>query len=206
MTLLPKCKFPCWLIIQDIASADGSHGFRAPKGFTRPQFYRLENAIKKHPKTTFIGHGPAFWGNLAPDGLDVGYPSGPVKRGGLTQKLLDDYPNLYGGLDAASGIDALFRDPEFAKGFLAKHQDKLMFGSDCSCTDGRGAGRNNAPDPGINPTSGVSYGNDPLLAFLKGKCMARAQLTQLKQLASPDVFRKITWGNAMGLLKLNIAV
>jgi predicted TIM-barrel fold metal-dependent hydrolase len=28
------------------------------------------------------------------------------------------------------------RDPEFAKDFVTRHQDKLMFGSDCPCTAG----------------------------------------------------------------------
>ncbi|MDR3573915.1 MAG: hypothetical protein P4L50_08640, partial [Anaerolineaceae bacterium] len=101
---------------------------------------RLENALKTHPKTIFIGHGPAFWGNLGPEGDSLNYPTGPVKPGGLTARLLSDYPNLYGGLDASSGINAIHRDPEFSRTFLVKHQDKLLFGNDCGCSDGHGGG------------------------------------------------------------------
>jgi hypothetical protein len=199
--LAAEMQVPVLMHFQDVASPDGSHAFQAPKGFTRPQFSRLENALKMHPKTIFIGHGPSFWGNLGPEGASVNYPSGPVKPGGLTQKLLDNYPNLHGGLDAGSGINALHRDPEFSKGFLVKHQDKLMFGSDCGCTDGRGAGgRNGAPAPGGN------NGDSPLLTLVRGKCLARVQLAQLKQLTSPDVFRKITWENGRKLVRLDISV
>ena len=196
-----EMQVPVLMHFQDVASPDGSHAFQTPRGFTRPQFYRLENALKMHPKTIFIGHGPAFWGNLGPDGASVNYPSGRVKPGGLTQKLLDNYPNLHGGLDAGSGINALHRDPEFSKGFLVKHQDKLMFGSDCGCTDGHGGGgRNGAPARGGN------NGNSPLLTLVRGKCLARVQLTQLKQLTSRNVFRKITWENGRKLARLDVAV
>jgi predicted TIM-barrel fold metal-dependent hydrolase len=78
----------------------------------------------------------------------------------------------------------LGRDPEFAAGFLARHQNKLMFGSDCPCTDGRGAGQRS---------------EQPLI---KGKCVARETLTAVKQLASPAIFRKIAWENGTRLLKI----
>ena len=41
---------------------------------------------------------------------------------------------------ANSCNNALNRDPEFMRGFLARHQDKLLFGSDCACLDGKGKG------------------------------------------------------------------
>ena len=37
--------------------------------------------------------------------------SGPIARGGITDKLLGDYPNLFGDLSANSGNNALSRDP-----------------------------------------------------------------------------------------------
>jgi hypothetical protein len=164
-------------------------------GFTRPQFARLEAMLKAHPKTIFIGHGPSFWAHVSGDPGTDAYPSGPVKQGGLSVKMLADYPNLYGGLDATSGINALHRDSAFARNFLARHQDKLLFGSDCACLDGRGAGRN---------AGGEVLAENSLMSLVTGKCLARVQLTQLKQLTSPDVFRKITWGNATKLLRLPV--
>jgi hypothetical protein len=38
--------------------------------------------------------------------------------------------------------------------------------------------------------------------LIKGKCVARETLTSVKELASPAVFRKITWKNGTKLLKL----
>ncbi len=56
------------------------------------------------------------------------YPTGPIKRGGVTDKLLADYPNLFGDHSANSSNSALSRDPEFTSDFLKRHQDKLIFG------------------------------------------------------------------------------
>jgi predicted TIM-barrel fold metal-dependent hydrolase len=149
----------------------------------------FEAMLKAHPKTTFVGHADAFWANVSADyHNEAAYPSGPIKRGGITDKLLGDYANLYGDLSANSGNNAMSRDAEFTAGFLDRHQNKLMFGSDCSCADGHGAG--------------VSQANNPAAARLAGKCVARETLTVLKKSASPDAFRKIVWDNAHKLLKV----
>jgi predicted TIM-barrel fold metal-dependent hydrolase len=141
--------------------------------------------LKEFRNTTFIGHADFFWANISGEvPSDNAYPTGPIKPGGLTDRLLADYPNLYGDLSANSGRNALSRGDEFIAGFLARHQNKLMFGSDCSCQDGRGGGqRSQAP-------------------LIQGKCVARETLTALHKLAKPDVFRKIAWGNAAKLMKL----
>ncbi len=65
---------------------------------------------------------------------------GKVTPGGLTDRYLTDYPNMFGDLSAGSGLNALNRDPEFTRDFLQRHQDKLMFGSDCNDDIGRGLG------------------------------------------------------------------
>jgi hypothetical protein len=119
----------------------------------------FERILKDFPRTTFIGHADAFWANVSADyHNEAAYPSGPIVRGGITDKLLADYPNLYGDLSANSGNNMLSRDAEFTRDFLRRHQDKLMFGSDCGCTDGHGGG--------------VSQGNNPAAARLVGKCVA----------------------------------
>ena len=66
------------------------------------------------------------------------YPRGPVTPGGWTDRYLSDYPNFFADLSAGSGHNALTRDPDFTRGFLKRHQDKLLFGSDCSDVPGRG--------------------------------------------------------------------
>ena len=40
-------------------------------------------------------------------------------RGGITDKLLGDYANLYGDLSANSGNNTLSRDAEFTAEFLS---------------------------------------------------------------------------------------
>ena len=143
---------------------------------------QFDAMLEKFPKTTFIGHADAFWANVSADyAEDTSYPKGPIKPGGVTDKFLGDYPNLYADMSANSGNNFLNRDPEFAARFIERHQNKLMFGSDCSCADGRG-------------TSGRGAS--------AGRCIARATLTMLKKLAPPDVFRKIAWENGTRLLKV----
>jgi predicted TIM-barrel fold metal-dependent hydrolase len=151
-----------------------------------PEF---DQVLKAFPKTTFIGHGDFFWANISADvPLDRGYPDGPIKPGGLTDKWLSDFPNLYADMSANSGNNALSRDKGFAQDFVARHKDKLIFGSDCACSDGNGAG--------------VSQGNNPEAARLAGKCVARETLAVLKQLASPEVFRQVTWTNGARLFRV----
>jgi predicted TIM-barrel fold metal-dependent hydrolase len=137
---------------------------------------QFDAMLKAFGRTRFIGHADAFWANVSADyAEDTSYPKGPIKPGGVTDRFLGDYPNLYADMSANSGNNFLNRDPDFAAGFLERHQDKLMFGSDCPCPDGRGG--------------------------TTGRCVARATLTALKKLASPAVFRKVTWANAGKLLK-----
>jgi predicted TIM-barrel fold metal-dependent hydrolase len=151
-----------------------------------PQF---DKVLKAYPRTTFIGHGDLFWAHISADvPADRGYPNGPIKAGGLTDKWLADFPNLYADMSANSGNNALSRDKAFSQGFIARHKDKLIFGSDCSCADGHG--------------SGVSQNNNPEAARLVGKCVARETLGLLKELAAADVFRRVTWENGVRVFKL----
>ena len=104
-----------------------------------------------------IGHAQTWWANISADvpATDL-YPKGPVKPGGLLDRLLDEYPNLYADLSAGSGYNALTRDEEFTAGFLERNHTKLLFGSDCPCLDGKGK----------NFSEGVCYSTQ-LQAFLK---------------------------------------
>jgi predicted TIM-barrel fold metal-dependent hydrolase len=149
----------------------------------------FDAVLKAYPRTTFIGHADAFWANVSADyHNEAAYPTGPIKRGGLTDKWLSDHPNLFGDMSANSCNNAMSRDPEFTSDFLKRHQDKLLFGSDCGCTDGHGGG--------------VSQTNNPAATRLAGKCVARETLTLLKRSASRDIFQKIVWANAHKLLRI----
>jgi predicted TIM-barrel fold metal-dependent hydrolase len=154
-----------------------------------PQF---DKVLRAYPRTMFIGHGDLFWAHISADvPTDRGYPAGPIKRGGLTDKWLSDFPNLYADMSANSGNNALSRDTDFTRDFIVRHQRKLLFGSDCSCTDGKG--------------SGVSQNNNPEAARLAAKCVARETLGLLKQLAAPEIFRRVVWENGTQLFKLRFS-
>jgi predicted TIM-barrel fold metal-dependent hydrolase len=153
-----------------------------------PQFDKM---IRAYPRTNFIGHGDLFWAHISADvPADRGYPNGPIKAGGLTDRWLSDFPNLYADMSANSGNNALSRDTEFSREFITRHKSKLIFGSDCSCTDGKGAG--------------VSQGNNPEASRLAGKCVARETLGVLQHLTSPEIFRRVTWENGINLFKISV--
>jgi predicted TIM-barrel fold metal-dependent hydrolase len=137
------------------------------------RFYRT---LEKFPTVRFIGHAQAWWAAIDRkyDPSAGNYPTGPVMPGGLTDRYLSDYPNCYAEVSAGSGNGAIVRDEGHYRGFLQRHQDKLMFGSDCS----EGIGR--AP-----------------------ACFAARTLEAIRRLA-PDagVVRKVLSDNARRVLKL----
>ncbi|MCI0613406.1 amidohydrolase [bacterium] len=102
------------------------------------------------------------------------YPKTKVTTGGITDRLLSDYPNIYGDLSAGSGLNALLRDEDHAVEFLKRHQDKLMYGSDCNDLLGEGE-----------------------------KCSGSQQLATLLRLATDKKIRqKILYENASRVLKI----
>jgi predicted TIM-barrel fold metal-dependent hydrolase len=139
------------------------------------ELQRFTRLLQKFPQVNFIGHAQTWWAHIdaAYDGKSL-YPKGRVKAGGLTDKLLSDYPNLYADLSAASGLNALNRDEEHTRAFFTRHQDKLLFGSDCADSDGHGS-----------------------------KCTG-AQILEVVRNLSADaaIRRKILAGNARRVLKL----
>jgi predicted TIM-barrel fold metal-dependent hydrolase len=176
--LAAELNVPIQIHFGDVPQASGNAVFNGG-------FKRFDAILKAFPKTTFIAHADTFWANVSSDyNYDTAYPEGPIKPGGLSDKWLSDYPNLYGDMSANSCNNALNRDPDFMTGFLARHQDKLMFGCDCSCSDGRGGGQTNA-----SPR-------------LHGKCIARETLAAIQRMSKPEVFRKLRWENGTKLLGL----
>lgn len=140
-------------------------------GFER--FYKM---LDKYPRVNFIGHAQTWWANIDKNHKDqsVLYPKGPVTLGGLTDRYLADYPNMYADLSAGSGLNALRRDEEFTRDFLTRQQDKLIYGSDCSDHDGSGE-----------------------------KCQGAQTIATIRRLAeNKKIERKLLYGNAKKQLKL----
>jgi predicted TIM-barrel fold metal-dependent hydrolase len=137
-------------------------------------FDRFHKVLERHPKVNFIGHAQTWWGNIDKNHEQpVMYPKTKVTPGGITDRLLSDYPNMYGDLSAGSGNNALLRDEDHAREFLRRHQDKLLYGSDCNDHLGRG-----------------------------DKCIGARQIATIKRLATPEVQRKIFAENARRLMRL----
>jgi len=140
-------------------------------GFER--FYKM---LEKYPRVNFLGHAQTWWANVDKKYQDDEknlYPKGPMTPGGISDRYLSDYPNMFGDLSAGSGLNALTRDEEFTKDFLRRHQDKLVFGSDCS--DHEGAGE---------------------------KCQGSQTIAVIRRLApSKEIERKLLYGNAKRLIR-----
>jgi predicted TIM-barrel fold metal-dependent hydrolase len=76
-----------------------------------------------------------FWANIDANAVTNprdNYPKGKVTPGGLTDRYLTDFPNLYADLSAGSGLNAFIRDEDHARAFIARHADRMLYGSDCS--------------------------------------------------------------------------
>jgi predicted TIM-barrel fold metal-dependent hydrolase len=139
-------------------------------------FERFHKMLERYPTVNFIGHAQTWWGNIDKNHQQsVMYPKGPVTPGGITDRLLADYPNVYGDLSAGSALNALRRDEDHTREFLKRHQDKLLFGSDCEDAEGKGT-----------------------------KCIGAQQLETIRRLA-PDAaaVRKILYDNAARVLKIS---
>lgn len=95
----------------------------------------LEECLCEFPQTVFVGHGPGWWGEMAAEvtlemKTSTSYGARPVRSPGRVDYLLEKYPNMYADLSAYSCHSALNRDLDYARVFLEKHCDKLMFGTD----------------------------------------------------------------------------
>jgi len=136
---------------------------------------RFHTMLEKFPTVNFIGHAQTWWANIDRNcDQAILYPTGKLAPGGIADRLLSDYPNMYGDLSARSGLNSMLRDEDQARDFLRRHQNKLMFGSDC--TDKLGEG---------------------------DKCLGAQILAAVRRLA-PDVKiqRKIFHQNAMRIIKV----
>lgn len=104
-------------------------------GMYNYSFERFYKMLEKFPRVNFIGHAQTWWANVdknfQEDAKNL-YPKGPITPGGVTERYLRDYPNMFGDLSAGSGLNALTRDESFTPGFFERHQDKLIYGSDCA--------------------------------------------------------------------------
>ena len=99
----------------------------------KPGLPGLEEALKQHPQTNFVAHGPGWWASISGGVTQAdlgGYPKGMPAPGGAIDRLMSQYPNIYGELSAGSGANSISRDLAFGQDFLVRRQDRIMFGTD----------------------------------------------------------------------------
>ena len=111
----------------------GDYGF-----YDDPGLPQLERTLRRFPDLIILGHGPAYWAEIAELETPAdrgGYPDYPVRAEGVVPRLFRRYPNMYGDLSAGSGFNALNRDREYAVQFLNEFQDRLLFGTDICRAD-----------------------------------------------------------------------
>ncbi len=139
-------------------------------------FENFHKMLKKYPKVNFIGHAQTWWANIDKNHTDqaILYPKTKVVSGGITDRLLSDYANMFGDMSAGSGLNAMTRDEERATEFISRHQDKLLYGSDCNDHIGKGTA-----------------------------CQGAETILEIKKLAkSKKIERKIFFENSKKLFKL----
>ena len=94
--------------------------------------HNLEQTLQACPDTIFIGHAPGFWRAISGDADSDPqlYPTGAITPGGELLRLIGGYPNLCADLSANSGLTAMQRDRQYARQFIIRHADRLLFGRD----------------------------------------------------------------------------
>ncbi|KAA5541715.1 amidohydrolase family protein [Adhaeribacter rhizoryzae] len=141
-------------------------------------FDRFHKMLEKYPRVNFIGHAQTWWANIDKNHTDQNmlYPKTKVTPGGITDRLLQDYPNMFADMSAGSGLGAFTRDEEHARAFLQRHQDKLIYGSDCADIAGQGEA-----------------------------CLGAQMIAAIRRLApSKKIERKLLYENARTLFKIKV--
>ena len=140
-------------------------------------YERFTKILEKYKDVNFIAHAQTTWANIAldPNQADL-YPKGKVTPGGMTDRWLSDYPNFFADLSAGSGLNAFTRDEEHGAAFFVRHQDKLLYGSDCQDVEG---------------------------AVTSGPCCGSKMIAEIHKLVKDDAIKaKIFAGNAKRIIRL----
>ncbi len=84
------------------------------KNMVEPGMERVDNVLKKYPKCTLVAHA-YWWRQLG---------------SGACDRQLQEHPNLYADMSGAVVIDVLNRDRVYAREFLIRNQDKILWATD----------------------------------------------------------------------------
>ena len=120
----------------------------------------FEATLRRFPSVNFIGHAGGWW----------------TQREKEVDRLMSEHKNLYGDVSAYSGFEALSR--EGASEFVTRHQDRILFGSDCC-------------DP--SPWKSTRHSL---------RCVGTSIRERLEDILSPTILEKVLGANAKRLLKI----
>ncbi len=117
---------------------DYAEATKTGRTYPRPDYwyggdiYTLEKMLIACPETNFLGHAPGFWCHISDDelGKTTAYPQAPVVRGGMIERLLEKYPNLYCDCSAGSGHNALSRDKAYTRELILRYPDRFLYARD----------------------------------------------------------------------------
>jgi uncharacterized protein len=84
------------------------------KNMVEPGMERVDNVLKKYPKCNLVAHA-YWWRQLG---------------SGACDRQLQEHPNLYADMSGRVVIDVLNRDRAYAREFLIRNQDKILWATD----------------------------------------------------------------------------
>ncbi len=84
------------------------------KNMVEPGMERVDNVLKKYPKCNLVAHA-YWWRQLG---------------SGACDRQLQEHPNLYADMSGQVVIDVLNRDKVYAREFLIRNQDKILWATD----------------------------------------------------------------------------
>lgn len=84
------------------------------KNMVEPGMARVDRVLKMFPKCTVVAH--AYWWRQLADGT--------------CDRQLREHPNLYADMSGQVVVNVLNRNREYAREFIIRHQDKLLWATD----------------------------------------------------------------------------
>lgn len=125
-----KCPVVLHMDVPFLTDEDGHQRYQAR--WYGGDVHNLERTLQACPETVFIAHAPGFWRAISGDADSDPqvYPTGSITPGGELLRLFEAYPNLYADLSANSGLSAMQRDRPYARQFIIRYADRLLFGRD----------------------------------------------------------------------------
>ena len=84
------------------------------KNMVEPGMERVDRVLKMYPRCNLVAH--AYWWRQL--------------KNGSCDRQLSEHPNLYADMSGNAVIDVLHHDLDYAREFIIRHQDKILWATD----------------------------------------------------------------------------